>query len=140
MPRRKNLLILPAMRRSRLFLLFLVLLFASLALASAAGNYAGKWVGTNAEGVFKIALTQAEKDEWKADVSFTYGDADIKCKIVSVKVENDNVELVYDFEIGGLQARSTVTGEIKGNEMSGKYHTQGADGADVDQGTFKVTK
>ena len=90
----------------------------------------------NAEGDFRIALSQAEKGEWKAEVSFTYADSDI----VSVKVTDDTVELVYDFEIATLHARSTVTGDIKGNDMSGKYHTQGADGSDVDQGTWKVTK
>lgn len=127
------------MPRSTLSLLFVVLLFASLGLASPAGSYVGKWVGANAEGAFKIALIEAGKGEWKANVSFTYGNADVECKIVSVKVENDSVELVYDFEIAGLQARSTVTGEIKGSEMSGKYHTQGADGSDVDQGTWKVS-
>ena len=126
------------MRRSILFLpLFM---FSVVLLASPAGTYVGKWIGLNAEGDFKIVLLQAEKGEWKAEVSFTYGDADIKCKMVSVKVEEDKVELVYDFEIANLHARSTVTGEIKGNQMSGKYHTQAADGSDVDQGTWKVTR
>jgi hypothetical protein len=115
-------------------------MFSIILLASPAGTYAGKWIGLNAEGDFKIALLQAEKGEWKAEVSFTYGDADIKCKMVSVKVEEDKVELVYDFEIANLHARSTVTGEIQGNKMSGKYHTQAADGSDVDQGTWQVTK
>ena len=110
------------------------------ALASPAGTYVGKWIGINAEGDFKIALSQTENGEWRAEVSFTYGDADIKCKMVSVKVKNGNVELVYDFEIASLHARSTVTGEIKGDEMSGKYHTEGADRSEVDQGTWKVSK
>jgi hypothetical protein len=128
------------MRRSILFPFLLVLLFSVVVLASPAGNYVGKWVGSSAEGVIKIALTQAEKGEWKADVSFTYGDADIKCKTVSVKVENNKLDLVYTFEIAGMQAQSTVTGDINGQEMSGKYHTQGSDGSDVDQGTWKVSK
>jgi len=115
-------------------------MFSVVLLASPAGTYVGKWIGLNAEGDFKIVLLQAEKGEWKAEVSFTYGDADIKCKMVSVKVEEDKVELVYDFEIANLHARSTVTGEIKGDQMSGKYHTQAADGSDVDQGTWKVTR
>ena len=128
------------MRRPVLFRFSFLFVFSIAALASPAGTYVGKWIGMTAEGDFKIALAQAEKGEWKAEVSFTYGDSDIKCKIVSVKVEDDKVELVYDFEIASLHARSTVTGDIKGNEMSGNYHTQAADGSDVDQGTWKVSK
>jgi len=126
------------MRRSILFPSLFLLVLCAVALASPAGTYTGKWFGANAEGDFKIALSQAEKGEWTAEVSFTYGDSDIKCKTVSVKVEDGKIELVYDFQIAGMQARSSVTGEIKGDEMSGKYHTQAPDGSDVDQGTWKV--
>lgn len=128
------------MQRLILFGFLFLFLFSVAAFASPAGTYVGKWIGATAEGDFKIALSQAEKGEWKAEVSFIYGDSNIQCKIVSVKVTDDTVELVYDFEIANLHARSTVTGDIKGNEMAGKYHTQGADGSDVDQGTWKVTK
>jgi hypothetical protein len=128
------------MRRSILFPFLFLLVSSVLALASPAGTYVGKWIGMTAEGDFKIALSQTEKGEWKAEVSFTYGDSDIKCKMVSVKVEDGKVELVYDFEIASLHARSTVTGEIKGTGMSGKYHTEGADGSEVDQGTWRVSK
>ncbi len=132
-----ELIALPPMR---LLISFLFLfMFSAVVLASSAGTYAGTWTGATAEGAIKITLSQAEKGEWKADVSFTYGDTDIKCKTVSVKVEEGKLELVYGFEIGGLHAESTVTGEIKGSEISGKYHTKGADGSDVDQGTFKVS-
>ena|SRR6267154_1947666 len=114
--------------------------FSAIMPASPAGSYAGTWTGSTAEGAIKIALSQAaEKGPWKAEVSFTFGDADIKCKTVSVKVEDGKLELVYDFEIAGMRAQSTVTGEIKGQEISGKYRTLGTDGTDVDQGTFKVS-
>ncbi len=128
------------MRRSILFPFLLVFVLSVVALASPAGRYVGKWVGTSAEGVIKIALSQADKGEWKADVSFTYGDANVPCKTISVKVTDDKLDLVYEFEIAGMQATSTVTGDIKGNEMSGTYHTKGSDGSDVDQGTWKVSK
>jgi len=123
----------------RLILFLFVLLFSVVMLASPAGTYVGTWTGATAEGAIKIALSPgAEKGQWNAEVSFTYSGADIKCKTVSVKVEDDKVELVYDFEIADTHAESTAIGEIKGNEMSGKYHTKGADGSDVDQGTFKA--
>jgi hypothetical protein len=94
----------------------------------------------NSEGSMKIALTPtAEQGRWTADVSFTYTGADVKCKTVSVKVADGKVELVYDFEIGDFQGRSTLTGNISATEISATYHTKGADGSDVDQGTVKAT-
>jgi hypothetical protein len=126
------------MRRS-ILLPFLLLSLSTAALAaSPAGTYTGKWFGASAEGAFNLALSQGKKGEWTAEVSFTYGDSDIKCKMVSVKVEETKIELVYDFQIAGMQARSTVTGEINGGSMSGKYHTKAPDGTDVDEGTWKV--
>jgi hypothetical protein len=106
--------------------------------ASPAGSYTGKWFGASAEGDFKLALSQTEKGEWVADVSFTYGDSDIKCKTVSVKVDDTGIELVYEFQIADMQARSTVTGDIKGSKMSGRYHTKAPDGTGVDEGTWRV--
>jgi len=88
----------------------------------------------------RIALTPAaEQGRWSADVSFTYTGADVKCKTVSVKVADGKVELVYDFEIGDFQGRSTLTGSITNTEISATYHTKGADGSDVDQGTVKAS-
>ncbi|HWZ45865.1 MAG TPA: hypothetical protein VNW97_20500 [Candidatus Saccharimonadales bacterium] len=119
--------------------LFLFVLSALMP-TSPAGSYAGTWTGSSAEGGIKIALSQAaEKGPWKAEVSFSYGDNEIKCKTVSIKVDDGKLDLVYDFEIASIRAQSTVSGEIKGQEISGKFHTLGADGADVDQGTFKVS-
>lgn len=128
------------MRPSILLLFCLLFVFSVFALAAPAGTYVGKWTGASADGTFKITLSQTEKGDWNADVSFTYSGADVKCKTVSVKVTGDKLDLVYDFEIAGLQAQSTVAGDIKGNEISGTYHTKGADGSDVDQGTWKVSK
>src|SRR5258708_7661907 len=117
----------------------LVFLFSvmALAFASPAGKYAGTWTG--AEGTIKIALGQAAaQGEWTADVSFTLGEQDVKCKTVAVKVDGDKLELSYDFTIGALQARSTVIGKIKETTMEGDYTTKGADGSSVDAGTWKV--
>jgi hypothetical protein len=124
------------MRRLIFLLLFSSVVF-SLAFASLAGKYAGTWSGAQSSGTIKIALAQA-KGEWNADVSFTMGDQEVKCKTISVKVDGEKLELVYDFSVSGFEAESTVTGQLKGASLEGTYSTKGADGSHVDDGTWKV--
>jgi hypothetical protein len=47
--------------------------------------------------------------------------------------------LAYEFNVGGLQATSTVVGKFDGAKLEGTYSTKSAEGAAVDQGTFKTT-
>jgi hypothetical protein len=129
------------MRRliSFLFLLPLLSLLA-FAFASPAGKYSGTWVGLQSDGSIKIVLAPAvaNKGEWTADVSFTLGEQEVKCKTVSIKVDGDKLDLAYEFNVGGLQATSTVAGKFDGAKLEGTYTTKSAEGAAVDQGTFKT--
>jgi hypothetical protein len=124
-----------------LLLLSYLLLLSSFAFAYAglAGNYTGTWTGSQSEGTIKVALAQAEKGAWNADVSFTLGDQEVKCTTVSVKVDGEKVVVVYDFSVSGLQAESTITGQLKGSTLEGSYSTKGADGSHVDDGTWKAS-
>jgi hypothetical protein len=121
--------------------LIALLLFSSLAFAytfaGLAGKYTGTWSGAQSSGTIKIALAQA-KGEWNADVSFTLGDQEVKCKTVSVKVDGEKVVLVYEFSVSGLEAESTLTGQLKGASLEGTYSTKGEDGSHVDDGTWKA--
>jgi hypothetical protein len=124
------------MRRLVLFLLFSSLAFG---FVSHAGKYTGTWTGVTSDGTIKIALAPAAaQGEWTAEVSFTLGEQEVKCKTVSVKVEGEKLNLVYDFNVSGLQATSTVTGQFDGTNLEGQYSTKSAEGASVDQGTFKT--
>jgi hypothetical protein len=121
--------------------LILLLLFSSLALAAAspAGKYSGTWTGATSDGGIKIELLKPASGDWDANVSFTMGGQEVKCKTASVKVDGSKVELVYDFNLGAdIQLRSTVTGTINGEKMEGAYTTRSGDGNTVDQGTWKV--
>ncbi|HLJ89301.1 MAG TPA: hypothetical protein VKZ53_20955 [Candidatus Angelobacter sp.] len=121
--------------------LLLVFLCSSVAMAggSLAGKYVGTWTGVNSDGAIKVALTQAPKGEWNAEVSFTLADQEVKCKTVSVKVNGEKLEIVYDFSVSGLDATSTISGQLNGAKLEGKYSTKGADGSSVDQGTWNAS-
>jgi hypothetical protein len=123
------------MRRLIALLLLSTLAFA---LPSPAGQYSGTWTGMNSDGTIKIALASAQNGEWSADVSFTLGDQTVKCKTVRVKVDGEKLDLAYEFNVGGLQATSTVAGKFEGAKLEGTYSTKSAEGAAVDQGTFKT--
>jgi hypothetical protein len=130
--------------RQRILIPFIVCAFSLLsvavfAFAIPAGKYSGTWTGTQSDGTIKIALAQAAKGDWTADVSFTLGEQDVKCKTVSIKVEGDRLDLAYEFNVGGLQATSTVVGKFDSGKLEGTYTTKSAEGAAVDQGTFKTT-
>jgi hypothetical protein len=123
---------------SALFALMSLSLLA-LAFAIPAGKYSGTWVGQQSDGGIKITLAPAAaQGEWTADVSFTLGDQEVKCKTVRIKVDGDKLDLAYEFNVGGLQATSTVAGKFDGGKLEGTYSTKSAEGAAVDQGTFKT--
>jgi hypothetical protein len=116
-----------------------LMLLAMAALAAAgdiAGNYTGHWNGAGGDGDFKIVLAQAG-EKWNADVAFTFGGQDVKCKVTSVKVNGAQVELVYEFDLLTNRLESTATGEVQEKTFAGKYKTRAlADNSPVDQGTF----
>jgi hypothetical protein len=123
--------------------LIVLLLLSSLALAlpGVAGQYSGTWTGMQSDGTIKIALAPAAgAGEWTANVSFTLGDQEVKCKTVRVKVDGEKLDLAYEFNVSGLQATSTVAGKFDAGKLEGTYSTKSAEGAAVDQGTFKMAK
>lgn len=120
--------------------LIVLLLLSSLALAlpGVAGQYSGTWTGMQSDGTIKIALAPATGGEWTANVSFTLGDQEVKCKTVRIKVDGEKLDLAYEFNLSGLQATSTVAGKFDGAKLEGTYSTKSSEGAAVDQGTFKT--
>ena len=108
--------------------------------AGLAGTYKGTYSGSaGASGDFVISLTQSGS-EWKSEVTFTLGGADVKTKITSIAVDGSKVKIVYEFDLQGTALESTVTGELNGATLAGDYHTKVvADGSAVDEGTWKTT-
>jgi hypothetical protein len=106
-----------------------------------AGTYKGTYSGSaGASGDFVVSLTQAGNGDWKSEVTFTLGGADVKTKITSLTVDGAKVKIVYEFDLQGTALESTVAGELSGATLAGDYHTKVvADGSAVDEGTWKAT-
>ena len=106
-----------------------------------AGTYKGTYSGSaGASGDFVVSLTQSDNGEWKSEVTFTLGGADVKTKITSLAIDSSKVKIVYEFDLQGTALESTVTGELNGATLAGDYHTKVvADGSAVDEGTWKTT-
>src|ERR1700676_5560914 len=123
----------------RSMLLGLVASFCLFA-AGLAGTYKGTYSGSaGASGDFVVSLTQAENGEWKSEVTFTLGGADVKTKVTSLKVDGSKVTIVYQFDLQGTALESTITGELNSGALAGDYHTKVvSDGSAVDEGTWKA--
>lgn len=126
------------MRKLNILLSCFLTSLVAIGMSSPAGKYTGTWAGMQSDGGINIALAQSAQGEWTADVSFTISGQEVKCKTVRIKVDGDKLDLAYEFNLGGLQATSTVAGKFEGEKLEGKYSTKSAEGADVDQGTFKT--
>src|SRR5215472_2013826 len=128
------------MRRLNLVSSLLLLSSLAFAFAGPAGKYVGTWTGAGGQGDFRIALAPgAAQGEWTAEVSFTLNGQEVKCKTAYIKIDGAKLEVAYDFNLGDFKARSTVVGQINGNDLSGDYSTKGEDGSSVDAGTWKAS-
>src|SRR5882757_8353933 len=77
-----------------------------------AGRYAGEWKSgaSGNGGAIRFALEAAGGGAWKSDLTFALDGADVKTTMREVKVQDGKIELVYDFEVQGVTARSRVKG------------------------------
>ena len=105
----------------------------------AAGAYKGKYEGTSGGGDIKISLALTD-GKWNAEAGFGLGGQEVKCKVLSVKVDGSKMQMVYSFDLGGTVLQSSIEGEMKGTTLAGTYKTKAtADGSAVDEGTWTAT-
>lgn len=119
-----------------------LLVMTAAAQTEMAGKYEGEWSSTNTGTSGKIRLAfSREQGAWKADVSFTLGDQDVKCTTTSLKVDGAKLVVSYTFDLQNNKLESTVTGELSGTTLAGTYRTRAvANDAPVDEGTFKAAR
>ena len=119
--------------------LLLLLAAGCAAAADLSGRYAGDWSGAAAAGDMRLTLSHSGAD-WKCEVVFTLGGQDVPTTMKRVKIEGDKVEIEYDFDLQGTRLTSTLTGQLEGQTLSGKYHTVDSEKTSVDDGGWKVTR
>src|SRR5262245_38195709 len=96
--------------------LTLVFLFSLLSGRAAdtdlAGRFTGDWKSNaaGASGTFRMSL-EPTSGGWKCEVSFTFGDQEVKTRMQEVKVDQGKVEAAYDFELLGNTLRSRIEGK-----------------------------
>jgi len=117
----------------------LTLLVAPLMAADLEGRYTGEWTGGAAAGDLRLTLSRAG-EEWKCEAVFTLGGQEVPTTMKRVKVDGDKVEVEYEFDLQGNKLKSTLTGQLDGQTLSGKYHTVDNGGGAVDEGSWKVAR
>jgi len=124
------------------FVLFLLLLLPAFAAdTDIAGKHAGEWKSSSSDvgGPIRFTLEGAAGGAWKCELSFGLNGADVKTTMKTVKVEGSKIELLYDFDAGGMTLTSHVTGEWNGSGFKGSYDTTGG-GVPVDSGSWSASK
>jgi len=127
--------------RSILFglVLFLVAAFAADDLM---GGYKGEWKSSNSGngGEFLFVLKNGDGGSM-AEVGFTLDGATVTGKPRTVKLQDNKLDLVYDFSVQGYDLRTSHKGEWNGTEFRGTYETQTQDGSQtVDSGTWTAKR
>ena len=120
------------------------MLLACAAWGDTAGRYTGTWTSaaSGEGGKIEVTLTPAASGAWSAESSFTYHGQDVKTKPVSVKVEGDQIDVVFEYDLDGALLHSRLQGAVAGKTIKGKYISSvAADSSQqVDTGAWEATQ
>ncbi len=134
-----------ALLEMRLWKLLLAAVVVAIGVASlpaqdklGAGTYKGTYTGGAGNGDFHMTLKADGKGGFTGDVGFTIMGEEVPGKFTLLKVDGAKIEMAYDFDLQGMKLSSAGEGTLKGKTLEGTYKTS-ADGAAIDQGTWKTT-
>ena len=115
-------------------------LASALTLLAQAGNYKGEWQGQAANGDIRIAL-ESKSGGWTARISFSLAGNEVPTRVTTLEVSATTLTAEYEFEFGDNKLQSRIEAKIDGEKLEGTYRTKAlANGAAVDQGTFKAAR
>jgi hypothetical protein len=127
--------------------LILLLMFAVAGMSAAdsdlAGKFSGDWKsnGAGTGGKFQIHLDSGAGGAWKCEVTFLFGDQEVKTRNCGAKVDQGKLEASYDFDLMGNVLRSKINGQWNGKSLEGQYHTTAVEGGGaVDEGTWTAAR
>jgi len=90
----------------------------------AAGTYVGSWRAQDeSTGNLRLKFSQGADQQWKAEATFTYEGAEVPTATKTLKLEGGRVELTFSWEVQGVNASSTLKGEIQAGTLSGTYQS-----------------
>jgi hypothetical protein len=90
----------------------------------AAGTYTGSWRAQDeSTGKLRLKFSQGADQKWQAEAMFTYEGAEVPTATKVLKVEGGRVELTFSWEVQGVNASSTLKGEIQAGTLSGTYES-----------------
>jgi hypothetical protein len=107
------------------------------------GSYSGDWKSeaSGNGGAIRFTLSAPAGGAWKSDLAFGLDGSDVKTIMREVKVQDDKVELVYDFDVQGTTLRSHIKGQWNGTAFKGSYETTTPNGsAAVDSGSWSAAR
>lgn len=97
---------------------------AAAAATLAAGTYVGSWrAQDDSTGNLRLKFSQGADHQWKAEATFTYEGAEVPTATKTLKLESGRVELTFSWEVQGVNASSTLKGEIQAGTLSGTYQS-----------------
>ncbi len=97
---------------------------AAAAATLAAGTYVGSWRAQDeSTGNLRLKFSQGADQQWKAEATFTYEGAEVPTATKTLKLEGGRVELTFSWEVQGVNASTTLKGEIQAGTLSGTYQS-----------------
>lgn len=125
-------------------LIGLMLLLALTAFGDASGQYSGTWTSavSGEGGKIEVTLAAAVGGSWSARSSFTYRGQDVKTNPVSAKVDGEQVDVFFEYELDGVLLHSRLQGTLAGKTIKGKYVSSAAadSSQQVDAGAWEATQ
>lgn len=97
---------------------------ATTAATLAPGTYLGSWRAQDeSTGTLRLKFSQGADQKWQAEAMFTYEGAEVPTATKVLKLEGGRVELTFSWEVQGVNASSTLKGEIQAGTLSGTYQS-----------------
>jgi hypothetical protein len=110
---------------------------SSPAAPAVAGEFTGIWGNDTDGGTLRLSLKQNGAAR-AAEVSFTFQESEIPCKVTSFNVDGAKMEIVVEWAIEGSPGQSRMIGELSGAKIEGTYQSQTSEG--TSKGTWTVTR
>jgi hypothetical protein len=109
--------------------------------AELSGRFKGDWSsgGSGSSGSIQLTIKPGDDAVQASAVTFDLNGTEVKTTIKTLRIAGGEIEMSYQFDLGGVQLISNLKGKLEGEKLAGTYRTASAGQNDaVDQGTFQA--